>query len=134
MKIREIRNLTGLSQSKFAEKYSIPLSTLQHWERDYTQPPKYFLELLKNTIGLETQGVMNFTGKNGELYIYYSDTQIISNLNGDSVHVTKTIEDVKKENIGLYLSDMFDYLEQAKKMFAIDCEEDLRSDIIWIEN
>jgi putative transcriptional regulator len=47
MKIKEIRNLTGLSQSKFCEKYHIPLPTLRHWERGDRECPEYVLELLE---------------------------------------------------------------------------------------
>ena len=32
MEIKELRKLANLSQSKFSEKYGIPLPTLRHWE------------------------------------------------------------------------------------------------------
>lgn len=47
MTVKEIRNLTGLSQSKFCEKYGIPPATLRHWERGDRECPEYVLELLK---------------------------------------------------------------------------------------
>ena len=46
MKIKEIRSMTGLSQGKFAEKYSIPVRTLQNWEAGHREPPEYVLKLL----------------------------------------------------------------------------------------
>jgi len=134
MKIRDIRKLTGLSQSKFAEKYSIPLPTLQHWERDYTQPPKYFIRLLEKDIAADRPDTMYFKGKNEELYIYSADAKTITDIDGNTVRITDSIKDVKRENIGIYLSDLFDFIKQAQRMFNMDCEEDLRSDIIWIEN
>ncbi len=50
MKIKELRKKTGLSQSKFAEKYHINLWTLQEWERDRTKTPETILYLLERII------------------------------------------------------------------------------------
>lgn len=47
MRIKDIRNLTGLSQPKFSEKYNIPLPTLRHWERGDRECPQYVLDLLE---------------------------------------------------------------------------------------
>lgn len=49
MTIKELRQITGLSQFKFAEKYHINLWTLQEWERGRSKTPEsilYFLERL----------------------------------------------------------------------------------------
>lgn len=51
MEIKEIRNLTRLSQSKFANKYEIPLKTLQNWEcaseKSHRECPTYVKKLLE---------------------------------------------------------------------------------------
>ncbi len=47
MTIQELRAKTGLSQSKFAERYGIPVRTLQEWEQGKRKPPGYVLELLE---------------------------------------------------------------------------------------
>lgn len=47
MSIKEIRERTGLSQTKFANKYSIPVRTLQEWEQGRSNPPEYLINLLK---------------------------------------------------------------------------------------
>lgn len=51
MTIRELREKTGMSQSKFAYMFGIPLNTLQRWEINYRKPPEYVIgmitELLK---------------------------------------------------------------------------------------
>lgn len=47
MKIKEIRQLTGLSQPKFCERYSIPLPTLRKWEQGHRTCPDYVAELLE---------------------------------------------------------------------------------------
>lgn len=46
MTIKELRESTGLSQSKFAEKYHIPVGTLQHWEQGVRKPPDYVVYML----------------------------------------------------------------------------------------
>lgn len=51
MTIREIRALTGLSQTKFCKKYGMPLQTLQKWEQGHRSPPDYLVELLEFKVG-----------------------------------------------------------------------------------
>lgn len=46
MTIKEIRKAEGLSQSQFAKKYGIPLTTLQHWEQGFRNPPEYVISLI----------------------------------------------------------------------------------------
>ncbi len=55
MEVKEIRNLTGLSQRAFAEKYKIPLQTLKQWEshkesKSYRKPPEYIKFLLGEVV------------------------------------------------------------------------------------
>lgn len=45
--IREIRESTGLSQSKFCEALGIPLRSLQKWEIGERSCPPYVVELIK---------------------------------------------------------------------------------------
>lgn len=45
--IKRIRELTGLSQPKFCEKYGIPHVTLRKWEQGHRSPPDYVVELLE---------------------------------------------------------------------------------------
>lgn len=47
MTIKEIRELTGLSQAKFAEKYHIPKRSIENWESETRQCPIYVVELLE---------------------------------------------------------------------------------------
>lgn len=48
--IREIRELTGLSQSAFAKKYDIPVASLRHWEIGQRQAPTYLVKLLERVV------------------------------------------------------------------------------------
>ena len=50
MTIKELRQITGLSQAKFAEKYHINLWTLQNWERGKSKPADVILHLLERVV------------------------------------------------------------------------------------
>lgn len=57
--IKLLRERTGLSQGKFAEKYRIPVRTLQGWEIG-REPPEYVLYLLERCVSEDTKkGVDN---------------------------------------------------------------------------
>ena len=53
MTIKEIRELTGLSQAKFAEKYHIPKRSIENWESETRQCPIYVVELLEYRVKLD---------------------------------------------------------------------------------
>ena len=53
MKIKELRNRTGLSQSQFAKKYHLSVRTLQRWEREQNPTPDFVLFALKTIMDLE---------------------------------------------------------------------------------
>lgn len=53
MKIKELRKLTGMSQSKFAAYFGISVRNLQEWEQERKQPPPYLVGLLKRILDYE---------------------------------------------------------------------------------
>lgn len=53
MKIKELRNLTGMSQRQFAEYFGISIRTIQEWEQERKSPPSYLVGLLKRILDLE---------------------------------------------------------------------------------
>lgn len=56
MSIKELRSLTGLSQSKFAVMFDIPVPTLKDWELGRRKPPAYVVNMMKTI--LELRGVI----------------------------------------------------------------------------
>lgn len=50
MKIKEIREMSGLSQAEFAEEYGIPLPTLKGWEYGTGSCPTYVRDLLEKAV------------------------------------------------------------------------------------
>lgn len=47
MTIKEIRSDTGLSQTRFAEKYNIPKRTIEDWESNRRNPPAYVIDMIE---------------------------------------------------------------------------------------
>lgn len=56
MKVRELRLQTGLSQSKFAKMFDIPVSTLKDWEQERRNPPAYIVNMMRTI--LQYKGVI----------------------------------------------------------------------------
>ena len=52
-KIKELRKQTGLSQSKFAAKFGIPVRSLQQWEQGISAPPEYLFRMMAYIMLLE---------------------------------------------------------------------------------
>lgn len=50
MSIKKLREETGLSQSKFAQIFDIPVYTLQEWEQGRRNPPKYMEQMLNEIL------------------------------------------------------------------------------------
>ncbi len=58
MTIKEIRNLTGLSQANFGEYYNIPLPTIKKWEstldsQNHRNCPPYVKQLLERVVKID---------------------------------------------------------------------------------
>lgn len=51
--IKDLRTKTGLTQQEFADKYNIPVRTIQKWERNGSTPPEYIPKLIGSSIFLE---------------------------------------------------------------------------------
>lgn len=51
--IKELRQQTGLSQRNFAEKFSIPVRTVQKWEIGQATPPPYINTMIERILDLE---------------------------------------------------------------------------------
>lgn len=48
--VKELRELTGLSQKKFGDLYGIPLRTIQSWESGEREAPEYVIRLLERAV------------------------------------------------------------------------------------
>lgn len=50
VEVREMRLQTGLSQSKFAKMFDIPVSTLKDWEQERRNPPVYVINMMRTIL------------------------------------------------------------------------------------
>ena len=50
MEVTELRLQTGLSQSKFAKMFDIPVSTLKDWEQERRNPPAYVINMIRTIL------------------------------------------------------------------------------------
>ncbi len=50
MTIKEIVELTGLSQAEFAKKYGIPKRTVESWLMGERKPPAYVISMLEKMV------------------------------------------------------------------------------------
>ena len=55
MTILELRQKTGLSQSKFANKFHLNVRTVQTWEQGTRKTPDYVVWLIEKVMDLEEQ-------------------------------------------------------------------------------
>lgn len=49
-RVKSLRQQTGLSQSKFAGFFEIPVSTLQYWEQGLRTPPVYVVNMMETIL------------------------------------------------------------------------------------
>ena len=55
MNIKQLREITGLTQQKFGERFKIPLRSIQNWESGQRQPPEYLPRLIELVMILENE-------------------------------------------------------------------------------
>lgn len=59
MTIKEMREKTGLSQGKFANYFGISYRTIQQWEQERSNPPRYLVALLERIWSAENKERQN---------------------------------------------------------------------------
>lgn len=129
--IKEIRNSTGLTQRAFSEKFEIPLSTLRKWEQGETKPAPYIIKMLSQLLPLSEEYAETITTTDGTKYYYDSNANEIIDSKGNAIHIIVSLKGVKRENLPLYVKDMFDSYYEIISRFEKDCEFDKKEEIIW---
>lgn len=74
MKIKELREITGLSQQQFADKFKIPVGSLRNWEQEKRSPPEYLPGMIEEILRLEAQPI---SGQQTINYTPMTDEEII---------------------------------------------------------
>ena len=129
--IKELRENTGLTQKAFAAKYGIPLGTLRRWEQGESRPAPYILGMLPMLLPSPERYSEIIQTPDGDKYYYDKSTNSITDSYGNTIRIETSIEGVKRENLPLYVKDMFDTFYEIRAKFEKDCEYDKNEDIIW---
>ncbi len=129
--IKELRMATGLSQSKFASEYGIPVSTLRKWEQGEASPAPYVVTLLAKAIPSVNKSLRSITHTDGSRYFYDENRKMVYDKTGNGIRIREDLEGVKEQNLGLYLHDLFKSFYEIQDRFNRDCMYDKEDDIIW---
>ena len=129
--IKELRDLTGMTQREFALRYQIPVSTLRKWEQGDASPAKYFIALLAGSIPGANVNMRKIEGEGGQVFYYDQIRQMVYDAQGNGIAVAEDLNEVKKANLVLYLEDLFDSFYEILDKFNRDCRLDKDEDIIW---
>lgn len=131
MNIRELRIISGLTQQEFAKKFDIPVGTLRRWEYGESTPAKYIVNLIAAQIPKYEPHLQKFSNNKGDVYYFDESTKIVMDQQGTKIKIEEDLLKVKKENICIYLKDLFESYYEIVKKFNEDCKLDQQEDIIW---
>lgn len=129
--IKEIREATRLSQRDFAKMYKIPLSTLRNWEQGTNSPAPYIIDLLAKTLPSINSSLKVIKGKNGCLFYYDKNQNCVLDVQGNKIFVQENLEEIKEQNLVLYIEDLFESFYAIQEKFNRDCKFDKEEDILW---
>lgn len=130
--VKEIREATGMSQKAFSELYRIPLSTLRNWEQGINSPAPYVLGLISRTLPCMNATLKEIKGKDGRAYYYDKNQNCVLDIKGNRIYVKENLEEIKSQNLSLYLEDLFEGFYEIQEKFDRDCRYDKEEDILWI--
>ena len=129
--IRELRDTTGMTQKEFANAYGIPLSTLRKWEQGESSPAPYVLNLLARTLPSVESSLWRIQGNNETVYYYDITKRTITDMRGNVIMVQEDLQEIKEQNLVLYLEDLFEGFYKIQNKFNRDCKFDKEDDILW---
>lgn len=130
-RIRELRDATGLTQKAFAQRYRIPLSTLCKWEQGGASPPAYLLRLLAQTIPGTDSSLEVIRGSKKGVFYYDRNRCLVYDQLGNGVRVSENLDEVNRQNLIIYLEDLFEDFYEIQERFNRDCRYDKEEGILW---
>ncbi|MCF0129662.1 MAG: helix-turn-helix domain-containing protein [Pseudobutyrivibrio sp.] len=129
--MKELRNLTGLSQEAFAREYRIPLSTLRKWEQGNASPAPYVLDMLAGIIPGADLTLEKIETEQG-VFFYNSKKHTVTDQIGNSIRVSEDLSGVDKGNLRLYVTELYEGFYEIQNKFNRDCKYDKEEGITWI--
>lgn len=129
--IRDLRDMTGFTQKGFAALYGIPLSTLRKWEQGEASPAPYVLSLLARSLPGTNKTLRAIHSPEGETFFYDPCRQMVLDSKGNGIMVHADIDQVKEQNLVLYLQELFSDYYRIQERFDRDCRLDKEEGILW---
>lgn len=129
--IKELRESTGMTQKSFARTFGIPVSTLRKWEQKESSPAPYVVTLLARALPETDKACQKIAGKDGVFYYYDEKRKLVSDMRGNKIYIEEDLNGVKKQNLTLYLEDLFRDFYAIREKFNRDCKYDKEEDILW---
>lgn len=130
-RIRELRDLSGMTQKQFSEWFHIPISTLRKWEQGDASPAPYLVELIARTLPATFDSMEKIIGRRQDVYFYDKNKNMVYDQKGNGIIIQESLDGVKRENLRLYLDDLFEDFYEIQEKFNQDCLYDKDDDIIW---
>ena len=129
--VKELRASTNMTQKAFACMYGIPLSTLRKWEQGESTPPSYVITLLSRSLPCTSSSLVKIEA-GGDIVYYYDESQkAVIDMYGNKITIQEDLKDVKKQNLVIYLNDLFESFYEIQDKFNRDCKYDKQEDILW---
>ena len=71
-------------------------------------------------------------GKNEKVYYYDNCPEGLYQIcGGNRIYIQEDLEDVKEQNLVLYLEELFERFYEIQEKFNQDCKYDKEEDILW---
>lgn len=100
MEIKELRKELKMTQKEFAERFNIPLRTIQKWEQHDSEPASYLIELIKVEVMIDKYAdVSRFIRKPQTRFRITNKRPFLNNEMIHPIHqndVEKLIEEIKQ--------------------------------------
>ena len=129
--VKELRLSTGLSQKAFSDRFHIPVSTLRKWEQGSASPAPYVLRLLADAIPGKNPAYEEIPYRNTVFYFDRIGGMVLDRT-GNAVRIQDDLDGVNRENLGLYLYELFQAYYALQKRFEEDCRFDRKDGIQWV--
>lgn len=126
-----MRDMTRLTQREFAAKFDIPIGTLRRWEYGESKPAPYIIKLIALQLPVDPKKMEQIKDEEGNLFFYNKEAGYLMDMQGTRIHIKDELEEVKKQNLILYIKDLFEAYYEILDKFDRDCRLDKTENIIW---
>ncbi len=123
--------MTRLTQREFAAKFDIPIGTLRRWEYGESKPAPYIIKLIALQLPVDQGKMEQIKDEEGNIFFYNKEAGYLMDMQGTRINIKDELEEVKKQNLILYIKDLFEAYYEILDKFDRDCRLDKTEDIIW---